>query len=61
MKYENQTEYRNTEIKNIEIYLIHSNPIRDIFGGIFLWKSPGWERNGWIGKEVHGAICDFKI
>ena len=61
MKYENRTEYRNTEIKIIEIYLIHSNPIRDIFGGIFLWKSPGRERNGWIGKEVYAAICDFKI
>ena len=41
LKYGNLTVYRNTEIKTIYLYLIHSNPIRDNSGGIFLWKSPG--------------------
>ncbi len=41
LEYGNRTVYRNTEIKTIYLYLIHSNPIRDNSGGIFLWKSPG--------------------
>ncbi|ERI74537.1 hypothetical protein CLOSYM_03918 [[Clostridium] symbiosum ATCC 14940] len=41
MKYGNRTEDRNTEIKKIDLYRFHSNPIRDNSGGIFLWKSPG--------------------
>ena len=41
LKYENRTVYRNTKIKMIDLYSIHSNPIRAIFCGIFPVENPG--------------------
>ena len=46
LEYENQTVYRNTEIKKIYLYLIHSIPIRAIFSPDFHVEPPGKERKG---------------
>ncbi|ARE59893.1 phosphoglycerate mutase [Flavonifractor plautii] len=55
MKYGNWTVYRNTKIKTIDLYLFHSYPIRDNFGGETRWK--GRER----GKEFHGTARNFAV
>ncbi|TDA20588.1 phosphoglycerate mutase [Extibacter muris] len=53
MKYGNRTVYKNTEIKTIYLYLFHSYPIRDNFGGETRRKGMEW------GKEFHGTTRNF--
>ena len=44
----------------MDLYSIHSLSIRDIFCGIFLWKSPGKERNGERSFMAQHAILRFE-
>ena len=46
--------------QNIDLYSIHSLPIRDIFCGIFRWKSPGKEWNGERSFMAQHAILRFE-
>ena len=47
--------------QNIDLYSIHSLPIRDIFCGIFLWKSPGKERNDIVNIGLHFFHKDVRL
>ncbi|NBH71242.1 phosphoglycerate mutase [Clostridiaceae bacterium] len=59
MEYRNRTVYRNTKIKKIYLYLIHSNPIRAILGGIFPVEKSRMGKE-W-GKEFNGTTRNFAI